>query len=199
VRHYVDYVRALHARVGGTLIVEQDVPIDHITGEPNATGRSDAIIVSPPWIFSIDSKYGKKKVRAYDVVAAPELDPLTGEETPEKRRMNLQLAMYVMGALRKHGAGKDIRMARAVIVQPSLLDSISGYDATIDELLDLSRWLSERAEETRTNPKFSPTFENCLFCSAKGICPARTEVLMSKAVEGFDDVPESTENLDLFT
>jgi len=199
IRYYVDYVRALHARVGGTLIVEQDVPIDHITGEPNATGRSDAIVIAPPHIWVCDAKFGKKKVLAYDVVEPETFDPLTGEQVPEQRRMNLQLAMYVLGALRKHCADLDIQKARAVVVQP-LLDSIAEYETSVAELSALSVWLSERAEETRSAPKFSPTFENCIFCRAKGVCPARTEVLMSKAIEGFDDVHDSptVDDLDLF-
>lgn len=199
VRTYVDYVRAIHAKVGGTLIVEQDVPIDHITGEPGATGRSDAIIIAPPVIFCIDAKFGKKKVRAYDVVEPAGFDPMTGQEIAEQRRMNLQLAMYMLGALRKHGAGLDIRQARGVIVQP-LLDSVAEYEAPISDLLALASWLSDRAEATRSNPQFAPTFENCLFCSAKVKCPARSEVLMSKAVEGFDDVPETptVETIDFF-
>lgn len=211
IRYYVDYVRDLHARMGGTLIVEQDVPIDHITGETYtvvdpvtgeeivkpATGRSDAIILAPPLAIVCDAKFGKKKVRAYDVIGYADIDPLTGVENPEVRRINLQLGMYALGTLRKHAAGLDIRYVRAAIVQP-LLDSVSEYTTTVEELHQLSTWLSARAEETRSNPKFSPTFENCLFCPAKGVCPARTEVLMSKAVEGFDDVPDDSENFDLF-
>ena len=195
VRRYVEVVNDLVRDLKGTLIVETDVPIDHITGEPDATGRADAVILAPPLIVSVDAKFGKKKVRAYDVVEEEQCDPMTGEIVPEKRRTNLQLAMYQAGALARFGGNRGVyTQTRAVIVQP-FIDWVAQHDSTVSELHDLTGWLSQKAEATRSAPVFNPSFENCLFCAAKGDCPARSEVLMSKAAEGFDDVPDS---VDLF-
>ncbi len=196
-RTYVDYVRDYMRRNGGKLLIERDVPIDHITGEAKATGRSDVIVLNPPLITVIDAKFGKKKVRAYDVVEEASVDPLTGEETPEKRRMNLQLAMYAEGALRGYGGADGYRVARAVIVQP-MIDSISEFEWSTLELLDLTGWLYERAVATRENPEFKPTFDNCLFCAGKIDCPARAAALSSTYADGFEDVPDHVENADLF-
>jgi hypothetical protein len=200
IRTYVDYVRALTKELNGTLIVETDVPIEHITKERDATGRSDALILAPPLIVCIDAKFGKKKVRAYDVVQPEQIDPLTGEITPEQRRMNLQLAMYVSGALDRFGGNRGAyKQARAVIVQP-LIKWVHQYDTTVAEVQRVCGWLSQQADLTRTKPEFVATFENCLFCSGKDDCPARGEVLRSKAEEGFEEVPESqtVESIDLF-
>jgi hypothetical protein len=196
-RAYVDYVRELHGAIGGRLIVERDVPIDHITGEPNATGRSDVIILAPPYAIVCDAKFGRKKVRAYDVIEPASVDPLTGEETPEQRRMNLQLAMYAEGALHAYGGSDAYRVVRAVIVQP-MIDSVSEHECSTLELMDITGWLYERAKATREQPEFKPTFDNCLFCAGKIDCPARAAALSSTYADGFEDVPDPVDNADLF-
>lgn len=188
-RYYVEHVRELHARIGGRLLVERDVPIDHMTLELGATGRSDVIILSPPIITVCDAKFGRKKVRAYDVIEPADVDPLTGAETPQVRRMNLQLAMYADGALRKYGSDHTYNTVRAVVVQP-FIDNVSEFECSTQELMGIASWLYERADATRYAPEFAPSFENCLFCAGKIDCTARAKELQSTYAEGFEDCEE---------
>ena len=75
---HVDYVRERLALTGGTLYVEQSVPIDHITGEQGATGSCDVAIVYGNTIEVIDLELGRM---------------------PEVVEPNEQLAMYASGAI----------------------------------------------------------------------------------------------------
>lgn len=184
---YVGYVRNLHNIIGGDLIVEQPVPIDHITGEEGATGMSDAIILSEPVLYTIDAKFGRKKVYAYEIIEAESYDLVTGDIIPPKYRINLQLGMYLLGSLEKYGLLYEFKKVKGVIVQP-FLNHVSEYECTVEELLELKAWLSERAEATRTNPEFKPSHENCFFCKAKYDCHARNRVALEAALDGFDDI-----------
>lgn len=187
VAKYVNYVNTIHATLGGEMIVEQPVPIDHITGEQGATGMSDCIIVSGETLVTVDAKFGRGKVYAYDVIEPETYDLVTGEIVPPKLRMNLQLAMYLLGAYEKYALLSDFTQVKAVIVQP-MLNHVSEYECSIEELMELKAWLSERAEATRTNPEFKPNGKNCHFCRAKYDCHARNRDALETALEGFEDV-----------
>src|ERR1700677_3045878 len=85
-----------------TVEIEQDVPIDQITGEKGATGRVDIvlIVVWPAgfaWLDVIDAKFGFQEVDA--------------EENP-------QLMMYGDGVLQKFGLIEDFTELNLVIEQP---------------------------------------------------------------------------------
>jgi hypothetical protein len=185
---YARHVIQIHKTVGGELLIEQRVSIGWITGEEGATGSSDAIIIAPDGtIYVIDAKFGRGKVYAYDIIQQEQIDPITEEVTPPVRRINLQLGMYALGAWHEHSAFHDIKRVVAVIVQP-FLNSVSQYECSVEELLDLGKWLSERAEETRSNPTFVPNNKNCFFCRARFDCHARNADVLKTALDGFDDV-----------
>jgi hypothetical protein len=190
VQSYVNFVRKTRDLIGAEMIVEQRVPIDHITGETDATGTSDCILLTQDEIICIDLKLGRGKVMAYDVMEAASYDLLTGEEIPPKLRMNLQQAMYIGGSIRKHAEGRPVRRARSIIVQP-YLNSISEYGCDIAELNGLLDWLRQRAQDTRKNPEFKPSNDNCFFCKAKFDCHARTREVLESCLDGFDDVPNA--------
>jgi len=108
VQKYVDYVRA----IGGELMVEQRLSIEHLTGEPGAKGTADAVIVLGDEIIIVDLKYGRGvKVSA------------------EK---NEQLAIYALAALREFEFLGDFKRVRLVINQPRL-DHVSEWDLQIGE------------------------------------------------------------------
>lgn len=174
--------------LGGELFVEQRVPIDHITGEEGASGSSDAVIVAGDLVEVYDLKCGRGKVYAYDIIESEVYDPMTGEQAPPRYRMNTQGAMYVLGTLRKYGLETKVERVKFVIVQPFVSPSISEYECSIDELLELGRWLSQKAEETRSNPQFVPGPKQCFFCRARFDCAARNAENLKAAVDGFDDV-----------
>jgi len=182
---HVDYVRERLALTGGTLYVEQSVPIDHITGETDATGSCDVAIVYGNTIEIIDLKLGRMPVVAYDVVTPAHTDIITGAVVPEVVEPNEQLAMYASGMIRTLGGGfEDVILT---ISQPPLksISQWSGYIGQLDAIVDR---IQERAKECDTDPVFRPNASNCHFCRASGSCAAQTEMVVSTALEGFDDL-----------
>jgi hypothetical protein len=190
VEAYVMYVRNRVQSTGAKLIVEQQVPIGHITGEQDARGTADTVILDGDLLESIDAKFGRGKVYAYDIIEAESYDVISGEIKPPKYRMNLQLALYLLGAYFKHGQGGSFKRVKAVICQP-YLNHVSEYECSLDELLALGEWLAARAELTRVNPVFRPSNKNCWFCKAKFDCHARNALVLETAVEGFEDVEDA--------
>lgn len=182
---YVNFVRERHAMIGGELLVEQYLPIGQFTGEENAHGSGDALIVGDDFVEVIDAKFGRKRVNASKVIAPQRIDIITGQVQPEKRRANLQMACYALGAIHEHGLFRDIKTVTMTIVQP-YLGHTDSYSCAIEELREVEAFLRAKAIETETNPKFSPSFDNCLFCRAKGRCNAQA----SKALEGVFDIDE---------
>lgn len=179
VTSYVNYVRNIVATTGGELVVEEVVPIGHITGEEGATGSADAIVLTYDTLTVIDLKMGRSPVKAYDT-------------TPDGRtRMNMQLALYNLGALQLHGLLRDIRNVRAIIVQP-MIGKVSEYSCSVEELEEFGRWISRRAELTRKDPEFRPSNDNCFFCKARFDCHARNALALETCLDGFEDVPTAT-------
>lgn len=138
-----------------------------------------------------DSKFGRVKVYAYDVISPARPDPVTGEMLPEVTRPNLQMACYALGALHEYGLLEDYTHVHMVIVQP-FVNHISEYTCTIEELREVERFLSQKAEETRTKPVFQPEFSNCHYCRAKENCTARDEFVLAATLDGFDDIDTAT-------
>lgn len=80
VQMYVDYIRDLRDSIPGAyLMIEQRVPIDHLTGEDGAEGTADAVIVCPDELIIVDLKFG--------------YDPVSAEDNP-------QLQMYALGVIK---------------------------------------------------------------------------------------------------
>jgi hypothetical protein len=197
---YITFIRNLHTVHGGDLLVETRVPVDHITLEqPDAahavdehgdpvipSGTSDTILLCPPWLIVADAKFGRKKVMAYDVIEPESMDPITLQVIPPKLRMNLQLALYMLGTLRKYGSQYPFTHATAIIVQP-FLDHTSEYTCTIEELEELGRWITSRAREIDTNPRFDPSEDNCHFCRASGQCKAQQDAVAELVFGEFMD------------
>lgn len=184
---YISFVRNLRDMLGAELIVERQVGIGHVTGEEGARGTSDCILLAGETLITVDAKFGRGKVYAYDVIEPAGYDPLTGEATPPVLRMNLQLALYLLGSLEEYALLGNFTRVKGIIVQP-FLNHVSEYECTVEELLALGQWLSERAETTRKNPAFEPSNKNCWFCKAKNDCHARSVAVLSSALDGFEDV-----------
>lgn len=179
------YVTEQAALIGGEIHSEIRVPISHITGEEGAHGTSDVIITAGDLIWTLDLKAGRKRVTAYDVIEPAGEDIITGEPTPEKVRPNLQATLYTLGAM-KALEPRTFKVVRMTILQP-FLNSVSEWSGTVSEVEAVGAWLSQKAEETRTNPKFEPSYSNCFFCRASGKCEAQTQAVMQAALVGFED------------
>lgn len=184
---HVDYVRERLELTGGTLYVEQSVPIDHITGEQGATGSCDAAIVYGNTIEVIDLKLGRMPVLAYDVVTPARTDIITGATVPEFVEANAQLAMYASGIMEIVAEDPSLRGVILTISQPPL-KSISQWSGHIVQLHNVIDRLELRARECDTDPVFRPSASNCHFCRASGSCAAQTELVVSTALEGFDEI-----------
>ena len=92
VQLYLDKVREYAD--GGTLLVEQRMSISHLTGEENAAGTADAVILQGDEIIIADLKYGMREV--------------DGDR-------NKQMMVYALAALREYELLGDFTTVRTVI------------------------------------------------------------------------------------
>lgn len=150
---YVDYLRSrLEENPGSQLLLEQRLP----TGIPDSWGTSDAVIVSPTVVESVDFKYGLG-VR----VGAVE---------------NPQLRLYGIGALEAYGdLLGEVEHVRLTVFQPRLGHVVS------EELpaTDLRAWrdsiLPVAAVALGPDAPFGPSEDACRWCPASGQCAAQAE------------------------
>ena len=173
VNDYMAHVRAFVPE-DGILLVEQEVPIGHLTGERGATGTSDVvgIVNDGTRLVIVDAKFGK----GVEVFAEG----------------NGQMKMYALGALEKFGfIHEDIAEVEIVIVQPRI-DNVTSELMSVDDLRafgDEVTMAAGRVELAKSffgewqftgderghffhNEFLLPTEKACKFCRAKSICPA---------------------------
>lgn len=181
-----NYVLERVALTGAEMFVEQAVPIGQFTGEEGATGRTDVTLVYGRTVEVIDLKGGRGRVTAYEVLEAAHIDFITSKPVPERVRANLQLACYALGTIEKLSLFYEFDDVIMTIVQPAL-NHVSTYSCSIAELREVEEFLREKANETRTNPQFNPTPDNCHFCRASGNCQPQTDMVTRLTMEGFDD------------
>lgn len=182
-----DYVIEQAELLGAEILAERRVPIGHITGEDDAHGTSDVMLLAGDTLVVMDLKLGRRRVDAYDITQVAGEDVITGQMLPEIRRPNLQLSLYALGVIEDLGVLHSFRHVRLVILQP-FLSHVSEWSGTIEELDAVGEWLSEKALETRTAPRFQPSAENCLYCRASGKCGPQSELVVATALQGFEDV-----------
>lgn len=183
---HVTYVRERQALTGGTLFIEQSVPIDHITGETGATGSADVGLVYGTTVEVIDLKLGRNCVDAFETVVEAHEDIITGAYVPAEIEPNEQIAMYASGFMRKLEGKFTFTDVILTISQPPL-SHMSQWSGTVDELNVVIDRLRARSVECDESPVFRPTPSNCHFCRASGNCKAQTEMVASIALEGFGD------------
>lgn len=182
--HVRDYTKLVREYAeGGHLLVEQAVPIGHITGEEGATGTSDAIIVhgDERRLTVVDLKYGMGvRVDAAD---------------------NPQLMLYALGAYEVASLLADFDTVVMVIHMPRL-NHVSEWSIPIRDLFAFAELASYWAAQTRqaeadeaaalvsgrpTDSDWPKRYLNagekqCRFCRAKATCPAlRDEVVETYA------------------
>lgn len=159
VNNYVEYVRGLAPTDDDILMPEQSVPIGHMTGEPGATGTSDAIVIANggKLMHVVDLKYGM----GVKVDAAG----------------NGQGRMYALGALEKLKLVYDeIEEVEIHIYQPRVEDGITSEVLTIGELEEFKDQVEIAAGLTMiaTEEDLNPGEKQCKFCPVgrAAICPA---------------------------
>lgn len=165
VHQYIDL------KAGHTLLVEQSLSIEHITGEEGATGTGDVVGLCGDELVVIDLKTGMRLVDA---------------------ESNRQCTMYADAALLEHDLiSGPFRTVRNVIVQPRK-NSVSEEVLTVEELAErvgelvMASSLVQEArrvldEEPPINSAMSaewagtylnPSEKACAYCKAKATCPA---------------------------
>lgn len=174
------------------LNIEQDVPIDHITGEDGATGRADA------WILTADGE----ELQVHDLKY--------GRGEPVSAEGNLQLLMYASGALRvAELVGAEPKRVRMVIHQVRT----SGPDEwviPIHELQEGISYLRYAAEQSRDAydcratwigtpgeaDYLNPTEKGCRWCKAKATCSALRDVVVQTVFQASPATPDEFDDLD---
>lgn len=177
VRQYVNAVRGYAEN--GTLLVEQSLPIGHLTGKEGAAGSGDAVILQDDGdeLQVHDLKYGYRGVSPVE---------------------NEQLMLYALGALKAVDAlGYEPKRVRLVIHQPRVYDDPSEWDCSIEELLKFAEKVKERAFHSfacfKEKPEalihhLRPSEEACQYCKAKAECPKLDQFVQDTVAASFEDV-----------
>jgi len=150
---YVDYlVSRIEEDADAQLLLEQKLP----TGVPSSFGTSDAIIVSPTMVESVDYKYGLG-VRV-------------------EAQGNPQLRLYGIGALEAYGdLLGEVETVRLTIFQPRL-DHVDFEELPAAELRAWRDSIIPIAEVALgPDAPFGPGEVSCRWCPASGQCTAQME------------------------
>lgn len=178
VQTYVDYVRELATAVGGELHVEQRMSLEYLTGEEDAEGTSDVVILAPEEIIVVDLKFGQGVMKS--------------------AVNNPQLKTYGSSALNKYGLVEDFKRVRMIIHQPRL-DHISEDTITIAEMREFEEEVRAAvsgvhiAVELAAEGKYiggflNPSEDACRFCKAKANCPALEQFVKDNIDAEFEDL-----------
>ena len=159
---YVKRVRDLVESLGGELLVEQRLDISGITGEEDAGGTSDAVILLDDEIIIVDLKYGQGvQVDAED---------------------NPQLGIYALAAIEKYDILGTVARVRMIIDQPRkhhyseavmAAEELQAFKATVQEAsmrCGAALRLYDNYKELH-DKYLNPGEKQCKFCPAKATCP----------------------------
>ena len=175
VQSYLDFVRA-HKDENGILLVEEEVPLTHLTGEPDAIGTSDAVVLrTDRELFVADLKFGR------GVSVSPE--------------RNRQAMMYALGVVEKHQVEADYDTIRIGISQPRNGGN-SDWVVSMKDLLAFGEEVKATAKKilvvvdgqmhfNRDLPK-TPSEKACQFCKAKATCETLKNEVVNAMTAGFD-------------
>ncbi len=167
VQKSVNGVRA--AAEGGTLYPEQQLAISFITGEADATGQADAIIVKPTELVVDDLKYGRGV-------------PVDADE-------NEQLLIYGAAALEEYDVLGEIDTLTMRISQPRL-NNDSVWQLPVAEVKRRVIEIRAVADKIMAGPEgltATPGDKQCRFCKVKATCEEyRAHVLGTVAGEFVD-------------
>jgi hypothetical protein len=173
----------------GVLMVEQQVPIAHLTGEKDASGLCDVMIVrdAGKTLVVMDYKHGQG-VQVY--------------ATDKEGVMNGQLAMYGLGALFMMSPVYDqIEQVKLVVMQPRLewhdeimvsIEDLQAFAETVSIAagrVELNRHANMNGEQV----ELVVSDKGCKFCNAKHFCPELKNVMtnalaVTTGAEDFDDL-----------
>lgn len=177
--HVTTYVTSVLARVGegAVLLVEQRLPIGHITGEEGAAGTSDAVIIAGDTLETHDLKYGYREVEAKD---------------------NRQLKLYALGALDEYADAGPFKRVVLGIHQPRVRTGPSIWEVSVEELEAFRKEVEEAALYSRTvlldvPPEqyidhLTPGEKQCQWCRAKTSCVKLEQYVAENVGADFEDL-----------
>jgi hypothetical protein len=167
-----------------SLMVEQRMGIGHLTGEKDACGTADAVVIDTVnrEIIVIDLKYGMREV--------------DGER-------NKQLMIYALAALEKFSMyeGEFVRV-RTVIIQPRI-GHFPEWSCSVDELMDFGIQVRAAAMECHKAVEFSQggltdmrgwlvPGAHCQknYCKARAKCPALRDQIAETVFGDFENLDQ---------
>lgn len=211
VMQYVDAVMA-EVKPDDILLVEQRLPIGHITGEEGASGTGDAIVIKPVEAQIHDLKYGmgvqvyaservdgkqfqdSEAGRAFLVLVADSEDEAGTVEVP-----NPQCGLYGLGVIHEYEIAYDFQIVRMFIHQPRL-DHISSFAISVEALKAWGEWVKTKAAQVRCAENFddgpieefygsyfNPGEKQCRWCRAKATCVPLSNFVAKAIANDFDD------------
>jgi len=153
-------------------LVEQQVPIGHITGEEGATGTADAIIIAD----------GGDELQVHDLKF--------GRGVEVRAEENEQLMLYALGALELVAPlGVEPKRVRMVIHQPRVTQAPSEGDCTVEALQEFGLRVEKAARAcSQEQADLNPGEKQCRFCKAKATCPALAKFVTDSVGADFKDL-----------
>ena len=179
VQSYVQWIRT-YAN-GHQLLVEQRIPIGHITGEEGAAGTADAVIITTDAELQVhDLKGGRGVAVSADT--------------------NEQLMIYALGAIAEYDLFGPFKRVRVVIHQPRVNSAPDEWDCSVEQLLEFGAKVKLRANRALSTLKvigpndLVPGEKQCKWCRAKASCPK----LAADVLDTFERIhPESADPISL--
>lgn len=166
VQVYLDYVR--REGEGKPMLFEQSLPLTPLTGEVEAFGTADAVILAGDTLHIIDLKYGMgEEVDAHD---------------------NEQLMMYAAAARIEYALIGEFTKFKVAIVQPRRdhIDEMEFDAATLDAFVARVEEVVKRLYAGSND--LNPAEKTCRWCKAKSICSALKELVEKTVSKSFDNL-----------
>lgn len=170
VAHCVGYAETIREYKGddGELLVEVRLDISGITGESDAKGTADAVVLKHAdlEIVVADLKYGRgERVSAIE---------------------NSQLMIYALAVYLKYAIVAEWKQMRLVIVQPRN-GGVSEWVVPVEDLLEFGARIKTASDlcfsilkgDTPLEGNLHPGEKQCRWCKAKPTCPAIRAEIMS--------------------
>jgi hypothetical protein len=175
-----DYKKAGAVEV--TLLVEVKLDLSPITGEKNAVGTSDSVIIA--------------EFPEYSVLEVRDLKYGMGVRVDAEN--NSQLMMYALAAVHKFEALHNFGNVVMVIDQPRISDTPSEWQCSVADLRKFGEFATQQAELALSileNPADAVNYlsageDQCRFCRAKHKCPEIAKTIHQTVFGDFQDIAD---------
>lgn len=187
VSHVNAYVQAvLHHAKGGELLVEQRLDIGFLTGEQDAAGTGDAVVLLME----------QKELQVHDLKY--------GMGIPVAVENNRQLMIYGLAALEAYSPFGDFDTVRLFIHQPRLGHEAKEWAVSVTDLQAFGEEVKQAAKDALTAYEYRgnwlpggtsasvawlvPSEKACKYCKASATCPALVQQVLAVVSDDFVDL-----------